>query len=108
MSIALLGHIYAGFASPVDEDLVDIIHIEDYVVRDKNASFLLRMQGDYMQAHGICHGDLIIFERGTMPKPNQLAIIFIEGEGYMVMYPSDVPKQSQIIGIVVSVIRKYV
>ncbi len=112
MPIPFLGYIYAGFASPVDEDLADIIHIEDYVVRDKNASFLLRMQGDRFQEHGICHGDLIIFERGTVPKNNQLAIVFIEGEGHLIVHMHDAQlssnTQQQIIGTVISVIRKYV
>jgi SOS-response transcriptional repressor LexA len=113
LHIPYLGIVSAGFASPVDEESMDVIRIDEYAVRDRDASFLLRMEGDRLKDQGICHGDLIIFERGVNPTTNQLSVVSIEGEGYQILYPSEIKAEHltgavQIIGIVVSVIRRYV
>lgn len=83
LSIANLGIVQAGFASPVEEEFCDIMQLDEYLMRDKNASYLLRMEGDSMLAHGICDGDIIIFERGSDVARGSLAIVLCP-DGYRV------------------------
>ncbi len=100
-----LGIIPAGFASPVDEDLADVLRIEDYLIRDKDASFLLQMQGDSMIAHGICDGDIIIFERGADVRVGDL-VVMLTSDGYRIAFLERNIK-AEIVGLVVSIVRKY-
>ena len=52
----------------LDEELMDVLNIEDYLIRDKTASYLLEVRGESMIEAGICEGDMVIFERGTTPS----------------------------------------
>lgn len=118
-----LGRVQAGFASPADEELADTITIGEYLIRDKNASFLLEVEGDSMQDAGILEGDLVIFERGTEPKVGDIVIALLE-DGYTIKYlrkkqgklyleaanpkyPDIYPREGQIIGVVVATFRTY-
>ncbi len=100
-----LGIIPAGFASPVDEELADVLRIEDYLIRDKDASFLLRMEGDSMIAHGICDGDIVIFERGADVRIGDL-VVALTSDGYRIVFLEKSIK-AEIAGLVVSIVRKY-
>lgn len=111
--IPYLGIVSAGFSSPLDEEHMDLMYIEDYVVRDKNSSFLLRVEGDHLKEQGICDGDTVVFERGVTPTMHQLSVVYVDGEGYRLLFPADIPKEHlggrfEIIGIVISIIRRYV
>lgn len=122
-TIRFLGSIQAGFATPVEEELMDVLHIEDYLIRDKSASYLLEVRGDSMIEAGICEGDMVIFERGAEVKSGDIVVALLP-DGYTIKflkkhngkfclepansnYPIIHPEEGQIIGLVVSVIRKY-
>ncbi len=122
-TIRFLGSIQAGFATPVEEELMDVLHIEDYLIRDKSASYLLKVQGDSMVEAGICEGDLVIFERGAETKSGDIVVALLP-DGYTIKYlkkkngklclepansayPTLYPTEGQVIGLVISIIRKY-
>ncbi len=119
----MLGTIQAGFASPAEEDAADIISIEEFLVRDKEASYLLRVEGDSMRDAGILSGDLVVFERTNSCKPGDIVVALIE-DGYTLkylrqeqgrfyleaanpQYPILYPKDGQILGIVTGSMRSY-
>lgn len=121
--LPLLGNIRAGFATPSEEALADTITVGDYLIRNKDASYLLEVQGDSMIDAGIQPGDMVIFERTGDYKPGDIVVALIEdgytlkylrkkgtayyleaaNENYKPMYP----KEGQIIGVVTSTFRKY-
>jgi DNA polymerase V len=119
----LLGSIQAGFASPAEEDAADIISIEQYLVRDKEASYLLKVEGDSMEGAGILSGDLVVFERTADVKPGDIVIALVE-DGYTLKYlrqkegrlcleaanpkyPDLYPKDGEIVGVVTGSVRTY-
>ncbi len=104
-TVRKLGIVQAGFASPVDEELADVLRIENYLIRDKDASFLLQMEGDSMVGQGICHGDLVIFERGADARIGDLVVILTAGGHRIVFLEKNI--RAEIVGLVVSVVRKY-
>ena len=105
-SVRRLGIVQAGFASPVDEELADVMRIEDYLIRDKDASFLLQMEGDSMIRYGICDGDLIIFERGADARIGDLVVVMTVG-GHRIVFLDSRMEGVEVVGVVVSVVRKY-
>lgn len=80
MALPLFGPIAAGFAAPVEEQAEDTVTLEDYLVRDKAATFLLRVKGDSMIDAGIREGDLVIVERGKEPKVGEIVVGVLDGE----------------------------
>jgi repressor LexA len=123
-SVKLLGDIEAGFPSPAEEELVDTISLDDYLIKNKNASFLLRVTGESMKNAGIVPGDLVIVDRGRTPHSRDIVVAEVDGEWTIkyfrkygqkvVLVPANsrfrpiTPKQNlRVAGVVVSVIRKY-
>ncbi|MDB5224572.1 MAG: polymerase subunit [Candidatus Adlerbacteria bacterium] len=121
--VRVLGKIRAGFAAPAEEELADTITVGEYLIRDKNASFLLQVEGDSMEDAGIHEGDMVIFERGSDCRPGDIVIALTE-DGYTIKYlrkkngkhyleaanpnyPNIYPKEGEILGVVTGSFRKY-
>jgi repressor LexA len=80
LSLPLFGPIAAGFAAPVEEQAEETVTLEEYLVRDRAATFLLRVKGDSMIDAGIHEGDLVVVERGKEPKVGQIVVGVLDGE----------------------------
>jgi len=122
--IRLLGAVQAGFPSPAEEELVDTLSLDQYLVSNPSQSYLIRVTGDSMVDAGIHEGDLVIVERGREPKNHDIVVAQVDGEWTMKYYrktqskialipanpkyPTLYPTHELIVGgVVVSVIRKY-
>ncbi len=118
-----LGFIRAGFAAPNEEELADNISIGNYLLRNKDASYLLEVEGDSMSDVGIISGDMVIFERTSDCRVGDIVVALTE-DGYTLKYlrkrggkifleganddyPEIHPKEGQIIGVVTSTFRRY-
>jgi SOS regulatory protein LexA len=123
-AIPLVGSVRAGFPSPEEEALCDIMSMDEYLITKPDASFLLQVSGDSMTGEGIMEGDLVIVEKGRQPKIGDVVIAEVDGEWTMKYfkkrdgqvyleaanpkYPIIWPKKElQLGGVVTAVIRKY-
>jgi len=122
--IGLLGSVQAGFPSPSEEELLDTISLDEYLVKRPEATYLLTVSGDSMIEAGICPGDLVLVEKGGTPKPHDIIIAQVDGEWTMKYFGKDKtgvyldpanpaysrirPRSSLVVGgIIRAVIRKY-
>lgn len=80
MMLPLFGPIAAGFAAPVEEQAEETITIDDYLIRDKSSTFLLRVKGDSMISAGIHEDDLVVVERGKEPRVGDIVVGILDGE----------------------------
>ncbi len=80
MVLPLFGPIAAGFATAAEEQAEELVGIEDFLVRDRARTFLLRVKGDSMINVGIQEGDIVIVERGKDPKVNDIIVGILDGE----------------------------
>jgi repressor LexA len=122
----LLGVVEAGFPSPAEEELLDVMSFDEYLLPNKEASYLLKVKGDSMIDAGICDGDMVVVERRQTYKPGQIVIASLGGEftlkylrkssrGYYLepankdfkpMYPKD-GETLTVEAVVTAVVRKY-
>ena len=79
----VLGLVEAGFPSPAEEELVDTMNLDDYLVENKEATYILKVKGDSMIDAGICEGDMVIVERKEVPKVGEIVIAEVDGEWTM-------------------------
>lgn len=84
--IRLLGVVEAGFPSAAEEELIDTMSLDDYLIKNKEATFMLKVKGDSMIDAGIMEGDMVLVERGKQPKVGQIVIAQIDGEFTMKYY----------------------
>jgi len=123
-TVKLLGAVQAGFPSPAEEELVDVLSLDEFLIRRPEATFMLNVTGDSMVEAGIHPGDIVLVERGAKPKKNDIVVAEVDDEWTLKYYTRDRrgvrldpanrkyksirPKQSLTIGGVVrAVIRKY-
>lgn len=122
--IRLLGSVQAGFPSPAEEELVDTISLDEYLIRRPEATFMLTVQGDSMIEAGIHPGDIVLVEKGGNPKPHDIVVAQVDEEWTIKYFEKDRagvrldpanpryrfirPKRSLAIGgIVKAVVRRY-
>jgi SOS regulatory protein LexA len=123
-SIRLLGAVQAGFPSPAEEELVDVLSLDEFLVKRPEATFLLTVSGDSMIDAGIQPGDYVLVERGRTPKSGAIVVAQVDGEWTLKYYIKDRtgvhldpankkyksirPENQMIIGgVVCGVLRKY-
>lgn len=122
--VSLLGSVQAGFPSPAEEELLDTLSLDEFLVRRPEATYLLTVSGDSMVEAGIHPGDLVLVEKGGVPKKNDIVIAQVDGEWTMKYFGKDAsgvyldpanpsygrirPRSSlKVGGIVKAVVRKY-
>jgi repressor LexA len=123
-NVRVLGKVEAGFPSPAEEELVDILSLDEFLIAKPEATFMLTVSGDSMIEAGIQPGDIVLVEKGRTPKKNDIVVAQVDGEWTLKYFVRDrkgvrlepanskykpiIPQQSlQIGGVVTAVIRKY-
>ena len=79
MPLAYTG-VSAGFPSPADDFKELRISIDQEVVKNEEATFYARVDGQSMQGAGLDDGDLLVIDRSKEPQDNAIAVCFIDGE----------------------------
>jgi len=122
--VPMLGSVQAGFPSPAEEELLDTMSMDEFLIGKPEATYLLKVSGDSMIEAGINPGDYVLVEKGGVPKKNDIVIAQVDGEWTMKYFGKDKqgvyldpansnytrirPERSMSIGgIVKAVIRKY-
>src|SRR5512144_2860207 len=122
--VKVLGTVEAGFPSPAEEELVDTLSLDDFLIQNREATFLLKVSGDSMSGAGILQGDMVIVDKGQTPKSGDIVIAQVDGEwtmkylekreGGVTLIPANpkfLPirprKELKIAGVVTAVVRKY-
>ena len=63
-----LNKVGAGFPSPATDYVEDDIDLNNYLIKNKPSTFLIRVQGKSMNEVGIHDGDLLVVDRSLNPK----------------------------------------
>ncbi len=122
--LKVLGTVEAGFPSPAEEELSDNLSLDELLIQNREATFLLNVSGDSMTGAGILPGDMVIVDKGLAPKSGDIVIAQVDGDWtmkYLRKRGGDVqliaanpaykpirPKNElKIAGVVTAVVRKY-
>jgi len=122
--VKILGSVEAGFPSPAEEELADTISLDDLLIQNREATFLLKVSGDSMSGAGILPGDMVIVDKGQTPKSGDIVIAEVDGAWTMkylrkrgesvTLIPANPnykpirPRNElKVAGVVTAVVRKY-
>jgi SOS regulatory protein LexA len=122
--VRILGTVEAGFPSPAEEELADTLSLDDMLIQNHEATFLLKVSGESMSGAGILPGDMVIVNKAQNPKSGDIVIAEVDGEwtmkylkksGNNVTLLPDNPKfqpitpknELKISGVVTAVVRRY-
>ena len=123
--LKILGSIKAGWPSPAEEENADTISLDDWLIPNKEGSYMLKVTGDSMVEAGIMPGDMVIINRGRQAKSGDIVVaevdcawtvkrLYKQAGGRVVLraankkYPPIVPREElKVAGVVTAVVRKY-
>lgn len=122
--VKMLGLVEAGIPSPAEEEALDTTSLDEWLVRNRESTYLLRVKGDSMEDAGIFEGDYVLVERTDKHKEGDIVVADVDGSwtlkylhknarGYYLKpgnkkYDDIYPEEKMEIGAVVrSVIRRY-
>ncbi len=112
----------AGIPAPGEEVHLETINLEAHLIRNPQATYLLRVQGESMIDAGLLPGDAVLVERREEAKTEDIVIAEVDGDWTMKVFrkrgrrvvlepanhnfPTIVPKQHlRITAVVIAVIR---
>ena len=58
----------AGFPSPATDYIEDDVDLNSHLIKNAPATFIIRVQGKFMNNVGIYDGDLLVVDRSINPK----------------------------------------
>ncbi len=70
----------AGFPSPADDYVEDTIDLNDLLIHNRPATYLVRVSGSSMEGAAICDGDLLVVDASLRPMHNKIVVAAVEGE----------------------------
>ena len=78
--LPLLGTVTAGFPSPAEEELLDTMTLDELLITNREATYLLKVTGESMIEAGILPGDWLLVERGVAPRDGQIVVAQVDRE----------------------------
>lgn len=122
-NIPLVGLVKAGSPSQGDS-LTDTLNIDDYLIKKREETYLLTVEGDSMIEAHIEEGDIVVVEKSQTAKDGDIVIAQVDGEFTMKFFKKKDNKtwlepankkykpiypeyELSVIGIVKGVMRKY-
>ncbi len=122
--VKLLGLVEAGIPTVAEEETLDTMNLDNYLIKNRNTTYLLEVKGDSMIEEGIKEGDMVIVERKNDAKDGDIVIAEVDGgwtmkyfrkkgnsiylepanKNYKPIYPE---QDMKISAVVKGVIRKY-
>ncbi|MES3032050.1 MAG: transcriptional repressor LexA [Patescibacteria group bacterium] len=78
--VPLLGSVTAGLPATVEEELLERVNLDDFLIEKKASTYMLEVDGDSMIDAHIEKGDMVLVERSNTAKDGQIVIAEIDGE----------------------------
>lgn len=75
-----LSSIPAGFPSPAEDFLEKRLDLNDYLIKNHPATFLIRVSGESMTNAGIFDGDLLVVDRSVEAVDGKVILGVLNGE----------------------------
>ena len=69
-----------GFGAAADDYMERGIDLNEQLIRNKPATFFMRVRGDSMAGAGIFDGDIVIVDRSLKASPGKVIIANLNGE----------------------------
>lgn len=69
-----------GFGAAADDYMERGIDLNEQLIRNKPATFIMKVSGDAMVDAGICNGDMVVVDRSLKAVSGKIVIAVLNGE----------------------------
>ena len=68
-----------GGPFPANDDLESSLNLNDHLIRNPEATFLMRVTGEALADAGLHDGDLLVMDRATPPLAGSVVLAIVDG-----------------------------
>lgn len=97
-----------GFKTEAEESVLDTMSLDEYLIENKEATFMMRASGDSLRADGILRGDLLVVDRSKQSRPGDIVIAVEDGSFRLRRLDPRSARTLVIEAVVTAVIRKFI
>ena len=72
--------VQCGFPSPAADYADNDLSLNDYFVKNRDATFVIEARGDSMIDAGIYEGDILIIDRSVELRPGDIVLAYLQGD----------------------------
>jgi DNA polymerase V len=72
--------VQAGFPSPAQDYLQETLDLNKFIVKNRDSTYFMRVEGDSMIDFRVFSGDLVVVDRSYAPNDGNLVIVALDGE----------------------------
>ena len=72
--------VQCGFPSPAADYAENDLSLNDYFVKNRDATFIIEARGDSMIDAGIYEGDILIIDRSVEPRRGDIVLAYLQGD----------------------------
>ena len=96
-----------NFRTHDEEGALDGMTLDEYLIENEQATFIVRMRGDAMRDAGIHDGDLLVVDRSREPRRGDAVLAVEDGEFVVRRFSSLRSSDAKVEAVVTAVVRKY-
>lgn len=89
------------------KEILDSITLDEYLIRNREATYLVSVRGESLVSEGILPGDMLVVERGREAKKGDLVLGYESDTVRILRIPNNSRTSFKIEAVVVALIRKY-
>jgi DNA polymerase V len=94
-----------GFRTQEEEGALDGMSLDEFLIENREATFMLRARSDSMRDAGILSGDIVLVDKSKQARPGDIVIAVRDGSFEMKYLNAG--EETQVEAVVTAVIRKY-
>ena len=87
--VQLVGSVVAGFPSPAEQYVEPPLDINTYLIKRREATFLMHVDGDSMRDAAILDKDVIVVDRSLRPASGDIVVASVDGDFTVKYYRKD-------------------
>ena len=80
LALPFVGNLPAGFTSPAADYLEDAIDINKLIIKNKDYTFVGKIDGTSMVDASLNDEDIVIIDRSLEPRDNDMVVVSVDGE----------------------------
>lgn len=81
----LTQQVSAGMGAEVQDEMIDSLNLNEWLVENESATYMVDVQGDSMKDAGILDGDTVLVERTSNFHDGDIVVALME-DGYTIKY----------------------
>ena len=76
----LTSTVCAGFPSPADDYIEDNLDLNKFLIKQKDSTFFMKVEGDSMKDLGIFSDNILIIDRSIKNFDHKVVVVVLNGE----------------------------